>query len=210
MQSRRSGLVVVVVTFASVTSLIGAMRVDPHEARRFVGREDDVRVDAQLITPNLRPNGTVSVVFEIQNFRNEPIALDPSATSSEYDEQTGTATVIVGAEIPDAKKPNRLVVVNSGEKKSFTTAARLSMPLSAAVAAHRQPQLVQVKVNYLGDVKPFAALIASNGAKAGDALFPQWVENNVAVVTNSVPFDIAATPASVTDAEQRRPAAGSY
>ena len=207
MKSSRSG-VLTLLLFVAVQPLLAEGRLDPRESRRFVGREDDVRVDAQLVTPQLRPNGTVQVVFEVHNFRNESIALDPNTTSCDYDAQSGVAMLIVGAEVPDEKRPPRLVVLHSGEKRTFTVAARVSMP--PALSLRSQPRMVQLKLNYLGDVKPFTPIMNAAAPPAVD-LFSAWVENNVAVVTNSLPFDVAAVNApSRGDATQSRPSGGAF
>lgn len=177
---------------AGSDSLQAAPKVDRNESRRFVGREDDVRVDAQLVARNLRPNAPVAIIVEIENDRSQPIAFDPQFTTADYDEQTGTITINVGAEIPDPKKPMRLQVIRAGERKSFQAAARLSVPTATLTSFAPRPRLVQVKVNYLGNVEPFLALIeSSKPANPDPGLFPTWVDNNVAVVTNAVPFEFA-------------------
>jgi hypothetical protein len=196
-------------TAVTVSPLLAGARIDPREPRRFVGREDDVRVEAQLVSPLLRPNAAVQVIFEVQNFRKESIALDPTTTSCDYDPESATATLIVGAEVPDDKKPPRLVVIHSGEKKTFTVVARMTMP--PALNARVRPRMVQLKLNYLGDVKPFEPMLAASSSRPAGDIFPLWIENNVAVVTNALPFDFAssAAPSSV-DASRAHSAIGSF
>lgn len=193
---------------ATIDSLQAAPKVDRSESRRFVGREDDVRVDAQIVARNLRPNGPVSIVLEIENARSQPIAFDPHSTTADYDEQSRTITINVGAEIPDQKKPMKLQVIAAGEKKSFKAAARLSVPAAVLSSVGPRPRLIQVKVNYLGNVEPFSSLITTP-SPADAALFPVWVDNNVAVVTNAVPFEFNASSAGPSGMDASRRGIGS-
>jgi hypothetical protein len=55
------------------------------------------------------------------------------------------------------------------------------------------PRYLQLKVNFLGNTAPFTKLIdipekALRDPNLANELFPQWVENNEAVTTNSIPI----------------------
>ena len=68
----------------------------------------------------------------------------------------------------------------------------LVMPASAGPFV-AYPQLLRLKVNFLGNVKPFEKLIdiperAIADAKLADSMFATWIENNEAVVTNAIPI----------------------
>jgi hypothetical protein len=164
--------------------------VDMNESHRFVGRENNVRVDAQMTSRSLGNNAAVRIVFEIENFRDEAIALVASRGETTFDPATGTLIISLGAEIPPAE--SLLVeMIHSGERKSFSTVVRSNVVVPNHERSPR-PRYVRVRVNFLGDLDPFSAVIGPSGMIAdgvSDELFPVWIERNEVVLTNSLPID---------------------
>src|SRR5258705_9850698 len=97
-----------------------AAGVDGRDARRAVAREDDVRVDAQLLQQELHSNGPISVTWQVQNFSPAPIAVADRTKEIDYDPDTGTIVFSVGAEVPDGTTMPHLVVIRPGEKRVFS------------------------------------------------------------------------------------------
>ena len=126
----------------------------------------------------------------------------------------------IGSEVPGNELLPRLVKITSGERKSFTTGARISVFVPGSGPLVAAPRYLQLKVNFLGDTAPFQQLIdipekAIHDPKMADALFTQWVEKNEAVTTNSIPIQwlaqaldsgvSAETGTSVGARSRRRP-----
>jgi hypothetical protein len=199
-------------TFARVTLLLlagcSSIPVDMDAPRRVVGTESAVRVDAEIRGDELRPGTPVPITYEITNNRDRPIAVADIVPETSYDAESQVVTVNIGSEVPGEQLLPRLVEIAPGEKKTFTTSARIAF-LSPASGGEGSPSPnlaygLRVKVNFLGDVEPFRELIGitqkavSDKARA-DALFPIWLEKNEAVYTNAVPMrwrgrEIAAPP----------------
>ena len=170
-------------------------RVDMSEPRRIVGTENSVRIDAQVTADELRPGASVPIMWEITNQRSTPIAVADLLPETSYDRDSHTFTVDIGSEVPGNHILPRLVLIGPGEKKTFNGAARVGSILaprtpgsSTAAAAD-----FRVRLNFLGDTRPFEQLIGirENGiadAQLADQLFPLWVERNEVVYTNTVPM----------------------
>lgn len=185
-----------VLLFAALflASCATSTHVDPKEPKRVLGLENDVRVDAQLSADRMAPNSLVGVTYEIENLRSEPIALADLLPEITYENDSRTITINLGAEVPGNQIVPRLIRIRSGEKKSFTTSARMNLVMPAAAGPFvSYPQLLRLKVNFLGNVQPFEKLIdiperAIADAKLADSMFTTWIENNEAVVTNAIPI----------------------
>lgn len=180
--------------------------VDMEEPERVLGREDDIRVDAQFMAASYVQGGNVSILYEIENLRTTSIAfasLDPELS---YENETGTFTATVGSEVPGNELVPRLVEIKPGERAKFTGGARLLIPVSRELPA-ALPREIRLRLVYLGDIEPFRELIgipevAVRDRALADRLFPLWIQHSSTVTTNSAPIRWGArSPAG--DAEQR-------
>jgi hypothetical protein len=180
---------------------------DPHRAK---GREDDVRVDVQLINPTLSSGAPIGVNWQIQNFSADPVAVATGVIDASYDRDSRTITVAIGSEVPDEGKMPHMVVVAPGEKKVFRTAATLT--LSPAVTRENVgggPRYLRVQVSILRDLQPFAPMIEKQtpdtvAQMLSDALFEQWFESTDTIYLNALPVHWAARASHEGSAEQRR------
>src|SRR5688572_10553505 len=93
--------------------------IDMEDPRRAVGRQNDVRVDATLIQDTVSPGTPVGVVYQIQNFSAGRIAIADKVVNAEYDADSQTITLAIGAEVPEDGRMPRMVTIEPGEKKVF-------------------------------------------------------------------------------------------
>lgn len=188
------------------------------EPRRIVGTENAVRVDAQVTGENAQPGAQIPIAYEITNQRDTPIAVADLVPETSYDAETQTFTVTIGSEVPGNELLPRLIVIEPGQKKSFSTVARLfalpprqSNPLRPTPSAN-----LRLRVNFLGNVEPFRELIgiqenAVADAKRADELFPLWLEANEVIYTNAIPMRWQARSRdSATSATERLPRRGRW
>lgn len=182
-------------------------RVDMSESLRVLGRENDVRIDAQLYTNHLGPSSLVTVVYEIHNLRSEPIVYAELTPTVVYHSETRTITVALGAEIPRADTFPKMIRIESGETRSFTAGARLSIPPSGSSLQRREPRYLQVRFNYLDGARAFEPYLRAEGAeKLDEGLFRKWVDHIAAIVTNTLPIRWGGSPGSgFTSATSRTP-----
>lgn len=168
--------------------------IDMDDPRRVVGREDDVRVDAQLLQDTVTPGSPIGVTYQIQNLGAVPVAIADRVTSATYDADSRTITVAIGSEVPADGRMPHVVTIAPGETKLFRTGATPALAGATIRATLAAPRYVQVKVSILRDLPPFAQLIAQQsaaphalGAMLSDALFDRWFESNDTILLNSVP-----------------------
>ena len=130
-----------------------------------------------------------------------------------YDPETHTVTISIGAEIPGEQFLPRLIPVRPGERKSFATAAHVVIVANTASPWVPRPNALRLKVNFLGDPKPFEKLISIPEKAVHDPalaaqLFPKWVEGNESVFTNTLPMRWVMTgeePTPAASPRRRRP-----
>src|SRR5436853_7865334 len=72
--------------------------INMKEARRMVGTENNVRVDAEIYGEEMIQGTSISIKYEITNQRATPILIADLIAQSNYDPETRTATIDVGAE----------------------------------------------------------------------------------------------------------------
>lgn len=169
-----------------------------NEPRRLVGTESSVRIDAQVIGDEIRPGSKLPLTYEITNLRSTPIAVAELVPHTTFDIEANTFTVNIGSEVPGNELLPRLVEIAPGEKQTFRITANIQpiMP-PHDLSKPRPPAEFRIKVNFLGDTKPFRALIgiqerAVADSKLADELFNVWLEANEIVTTNSVPMKWSA------------------
>lgn len=167
--------------------------VDLTQSRRVVGTENGVRIDAEVFGDELRPSISIPLKYDITNERATPILVADLIPQANYDPDSHTVTVDIGAEIPGAEFLPRLILVQSGQKKSFAASARISIVTNTSSPWVPRPNALRLRVNFLGDTQPFEKLIgiperAVHDPQLADQLFPKWVELNESVLTNAVPM----------------------
>jgi hypothetical protein len=201
------------VLFASVmcAAAASAATIDMDDPRRAVGREDDIRVDAQLMQDTVSPATHLVVNYQIENFTSAAVAVAEKECVISYDADTRTITIGVGAEIPDDGELPRMTVVPAGQKKSFTASgvlrvlfSRVRSPLTAT------PREVQIKVTVLRDLRPFTALIQrqaetpqKESIALSDAQFEKWMEATDTIFLNSIPVRFDPRGRGGVDAEKQ-------
>lgn len=181
---------------------------DPHRA---VGRERDVRIDAQLLTDVVRPGSAISVTYQIQNFTDTVVAVAEKIADASYDSDSRTIVVSVGSEIPPDGAMPRMATIGPGEKKTFTAAARLQMTAAAGLSPRAaMPRYVQIKVSVLRNLEPFIDLLerqakttTAPAALLDDDQFEEWLERNDTIFLNTLPIRFERGRGSRFDASQR-------
>src|SRR2546423_687910 len=105
-----SRLVVLAVAAVVLTAAEArAAGVNFKDPRRALGREDDIRVDAQLAQDTVSSNSPIGVTYQIQNLSASPIAIADRVCDSSFDSDTQTITITIGAEIPEGTAMPHLV-----------------------------------------------------------------------------------------------------
>ncbi len=185
--------------------------VDMDQPRRVVGTENDVRVDAEIYGDRFAGNVPVAVKYDITNQRQSTILVADLIPDTTFDPDTATVTVNIGSEIPGMEFLPRLIPIHPGEKKSFQAAARLSFVTGPTAGPFRRPPAgLRIKLNFLGETKPFEKLIAIperavHDPQLANDLFTKWVEGNETVVTNSLPMHWTSEEPPPEAAPRRKP-----
>lgn len=167
--------------------------VNRDEARRVVGTDNDVRIDAEIFGDQLASAVNIPLKYDITNSRQAAIAIADMIPETTYDAETQTVTVSIGSEVPGATLLPRLISIGPGQKKSFAAVARVNILLPAGAPNARVPRSMRLKVNFLDDTSQFEKLIAMSekglhDPKLADELFPKWLERNETVFTNALPM----------------------
>jgi hypothetical protein len=162
-------------------------------ARRIVGTENNVRVDAEIYGEEIRQGTSIAIKYEITNQRATPILIADLTAQSTYDPDTRTVTIDIGSEIPGEEFLPRLISIPSGERRTFNAGANINIHMPVNSPWTPKPHALQLRVNFLGDPAPFAMLVgiperAVRDKKLADELFTKWVERNETVTTNALPM----------------------
>lgn len=207
----RSLSAVAAVSVLVLLSGCGTAAVDMEEESRVLGYENGVRVDAIFfgLTGSGR-SATISVNYEIENQRTDPIAFAEIVPVTSFDGETGTFTVIVGSEVPGQEMLPRLIEIKPGERLSFSTSARLIVQSLDPEIRGVPPRDVQLKMVYLEDVEPFRDLVgipevALRDPELADEMFLPWVEGTRSVTTNAVSLRGRTTTARAPDRSAAQP-----
>lgn len=200
------GLTLTTLLLAATAS---AANIDMKDPRRAVGREDDIKVDAQLVRDTISRSAPVSVTYQVENLTREWIAIADRVAETTYDAESRTITLSIGAEIPAAGAMPHLVTIAPGEKKTFTAGAMTRVVMPATRTPFTAfPRQVQIRVNVLRDIRPFRELIERQSATVPspaltDAQFETWLSANESIFLNALPvrWDNQAA-AAMADAEQ--------
>jgi hypothetical protein len=192
--------------------------IDMKEARRMVGTENNVRVDAEIYGENMVQGSTLAIKYDVTNERPTPILIADLVPQTTYDPDTRTVTVDIGSEIPGEEFLPRLISIPSGGRRSFKSGVHINILGAVNVAAAPKPRALQLRVNFLGDTAPFVKLIdipekAVRDRDLAAQLFPKWVERSETVTTNSLPMrwqgprptSIEEPPAQAQPGRRRRP-----
>ena len=186
-----------------------AETIDMNDPRRAVGRETDIRVDAQLLDEFVSPHTTIGVKYQIANLSPQTIALADKVCDASYDSDSRTITISIGSEVPRNGEMPRLVIIRSGETKTFTAGAPLAMNTTVSVTPFSSvPRFVQIRVNVLRDLAPFLALIEQQGRvrapiTLSDKQFDQWLDSKESIGLNAMPVRFRAETSKISDASQR-------
>lgn len=169
--------------------------VDFDESARLMGRESDVRIDAQISTIEVGIGSNLSLTYEIENLRENSIAIADIVPEVTYDNETGVVTILLGSEVPGNEFLPRLELIRSGERKTFQRGANLNV----GSTARTHPRSIRVRLSYLKNVEPFESLVGISEKAVYDPdlaneLFLPWVENVQFVITNEVPLNWTRRP----------------
>jgi hypothetical protein len=211
MRSRFTFLSLLTVVMAS-TAL--AATVDMNEAHRAVGRENNVRIDAQLLSEVVHSGMPIAITYQVQNLTDHAVAIAEKSSAASYDAETQTITVAIGSEIPPDGAMPRMATIAPGEKKTFQVST--SIHSTMARIGRLGPRFVQIKVNVLRNILPFRELIerqqrspASGALPLNDQLFEQWLDGNDTIYLNTLPIRYEKNSGSSFDASSSRNVSGS-
>jgi len=184
-----------------------AATIDMDDPRRALGREDDVRVDAQLVQDTISPGTPIGITFQIRNLSATPVAIADKVASASYDSDTRTITLSVGSEVPEDGLMPRMTTIAAGDTKIFRCGATpMINPAAVRAAAGAAPRYVQIKVTVLRDLTPFERLLSADthaSQALSDELFDRWFESNDTIFLNSVPVRYSPRAGGFAGADQR-------
>lgn len=190
----KNSLCNVVVSLSLLTAAAAsAAHVDMNDPRRALGREDNIRVDAQLLQDTLSPGSPLSVTYQVENLTHSTVAVADKVSDVSYDADSQTVTFSIGAEVPTGVAMPHVVTIPPGQKRVLTAGGvfHFAAPHTTSPFAN-VPRYVQITVNVLKDVTPFISLIEQQASSASSPalpndMFDKWVAANDAVFLNALP-----------------------
>lgn len=202
-------LLFIAISFACAAAAFAA-RVDMKDPRRAVGREDDVRVDAELIQDSVTSGSPIGITYQVQNLSPNPIALADKVCDVSFDTDDRAIVVTLGSDVPKDGVMPKLVVLAPNEKKTFSAGGMVHVAAPTTrnpfVAV---PQFVRIKVSILRNLAVFRPLIDQQSKSPApialtDAQFEKWLENSDTIQLNTIPVDFTVSPKNgESDASQR-------
>jgi hypothetical protein len=176
-----------------ISSTARAAGVDFKDPRRALGREDNIRVDAQMLQDTISPGTAISITYQVENMSETPIAIADKVADASFDPDSQTITLSIGAEIPPGAAMPHLSTIAPGQTRTFRIGAAPQMVVANSKApwAH-VPRFVQIVVNVLRDLGPFTNLLAQQAKSATppplpNGLFDTWVASTSSVELNVLP-----------------------
>ena len=211
------GSIAVVVAVTLLTSVtVRAAHVDFKDPRRALGREDNIKVDAEMTQDTISAGTPIQVTYQVENLTESPIAIADKVMDATFDPDSQTITMTIGAEIPPGEAMPHLTTIAPGQKRSFRAgaAARIVLADARGPFAH-VPRFVQIVVNVLRDISPFANLIATQARSAAaptlpNELFDQWVASVSSVELNTLPVRWTEQRSGPTAESARSSRGGSF
>ena len=176
-----------------ISAAASAAHVDMNDPRRALGREDNIRVDAELLQDSISASSPLSVTYQIENLTQQTIGVADKVSDVSYDPDTSTITLSIGAEVPTGTNMPHVTTIGPGKKRVFSAGGLVHI----AVPRQRTPwtavpRYVQIKVNVLRDVTAFAAQLDQQAKSPAPVplpndLFDKWVGASDSVFLNSIP-----------------------
>jgi hypothetical protein len=214
MKSSKTFFAAVAATSIAAASAMAA-HVDFRDPKRALGREGDIRIDAQLTQETISQAVPINVTYQIENFSKTAVAIADKVLDTNFDADARTITLSIGAEVPPGPNMPHLVIIRPGEKRVLAGGAlvRVATPdIRSPWTAI--PKYIRIQVTLLRDITPFASLIEQQCKAAvpvplPDDVFDRWVENSESVLLNTIPVYWKNENRRGT-AESGQPAAGTY
>lgn len=170
-----------------------AARVDFKDPKRALGREGDVRVDAELTQDTISQTSPVNVTYQIENLSKVTVAVADKIFDTHFDADARTIRFSIGAEVPPGPNMPHLVIIRPGEKRVLAGGALVHvMTPGIRTPWTAVPQYIQIQVTLLRDITPFAKLIEQQirtglAVPLPNEMFDRWVENSESVLLNTIP-----------------------
>ena len=192
MKSSKPFFAAVVATVIAAASAMAA-RVDFKDPKRAVGREGDVRVDAELTQESISQTSPLNITYQIENFSKFAVAVADKVLDTNFDADTRTIRFSIGAEVPPGPNMPHLVIIRPGEKRVLSCGALVHVITPNIRTPWASiPKYIQIQLTLLRDITPFASLIEqqSKGAVTvplPNDMFDRWIESSESILLNTIP-----------------------
>src|SRR5260370_10652736 len=140
MQSSKPFLAAMATTVIAAASAMAA-HVDLKDPKRAVGREGDVRVDAQLTQDTLSQASPINVMYQIENLSAIAVAIADKVLDTTFDPDARTITLSIGAEVPPGPNMPHLVIIRPCHKRVLA-----GRPLPHAVPPATRPPSTPIPI----------------------------------------------------------------